>query len=89
MYGLIILVIYTVIMLTITGLFSKPALNTESFHVANRETGTLQGALPQPGYGRRHCLHQQKRLMLTAGRAYFGFWFLMFYACCFLFLLPE
>ena len=88
MYGLIILVIYTVIMLTITGLFSKPALNTESFHVANRETGTLQGAMSIAA-----TWIWAPALFTSAEKAYVNgwpglFWFLVPNVLCLLLFIP-
>ena len=45
MYGLVVLVIYTIVMLAVTKLFSARTLTTETFHIADRKIGIFQGAM--------------------------------------------
>lgn len=88
MYGLIVLVIYTVVMLVITRLFSKPALNAESFHVANRKIGTWQGAMSIAA-----TWIWAPALFTSAEKAYVNgwpglFWFLAPNVLCLLLFIP-
>ncbi len=88
MYGLIVLVIYTVVMLVVTRLFSKPALNAESFHVANRKIGTLQGAMSIAA-----TWIWAPALFTSAEKAYVNgwpglFWFLAPNVLCLLLFIP-
>lgn len=45
MYGIIVLVVYTAIMLGATLIFSKKSKDTDNFHVANRKLGMWQAAM--------------------------------------------
>ena len=45
MYGIIVLVVYTAIMLGVTLVFSRKSKDTENFHVANRKLGMWQAAM--------------------------------------------
>lgn len=45
MYGLIVLVIYTLLMVAVTVALSKKSRSTENFHVADRKLGLIQGAM--------------------------------------------
>lgn len=45
MYGIIILAVYTALMLGVTVLFSRKAVNVGNFHVADRKLGLWQAAM--------------------------------------------
>ena len=45
MYGIIVLVVYTAIMLGATFLFSRKSKDADNFHVANRKLGMWQAAM--------------------------------------------
>ena len=45
MYGLIVLIIYFILMMAATLIFTKKEVDTNSFHVSNRNMGTISSAM--------------------------------------------
>lgn len=45
MSGLVILIVYAALMLTVTLIFSRKSKSADSFHVANRQLGAIQSAM--------------------------------------------
>lgn len=88
MYGLVVLVIYTVVMLAVTKLFSARTLTTETFHIADRKIGIFQGAMSIAA-----TWIWAPALFTSAEKAYVNgwpglFWFLAPNVLCLLLFIP-
>lgn len=88
MYGLVVLVIYTIVMLAVTKLFSARTLTTETFHIADRKIGIFQGAMSIAA-----TWIWAPALFTSAEKAYLNgwpglFWFLAPNVLCLLLFIP-
>ena len=88
MYGLVVLVIYTIVMLAVTKLFSARTLTTETFHIADRKIGIFQGAMSIAA-----TWIWAPALFTSAEKAYVNgwpglFWFLAPNVLCLLLFIP-
>ncbi len=88
MYGLVVLVIYTIVMLAVTKLFSARTLMAETFHIADRKIGAFQGAMSIAA-----TWIWAPALFTSAEKAYVNgwpglFWFLAPNVLCLLLFIP-
>lgn len=88
MYGLVVLVIYTIVMLAVTKLFSARTLMAETFHIADRKIGIFQGAMSIAA-----TWIWAPALFTSAEKAYLNgwpglFWFLAPNVLCLLLFIP-